>query len=301
VNATWEQNGITVAGGNGPGAEMNQLHVPHGLFIDDNQALYIAEYSNHRIVKWNFGATQGKIVAGGNGPGDRNDQLYNPGDVILDKAKDYLFIGDAGNNRVVRWSLRGARSGETITNDGSRSGALTMDEQGFLYIVDSHRQEVRRWRVGDSQGTVVAGGNGAGNQLDQLHGPTKIFVDQDGSIYVSDAANSRVMKWMKGAKVGTVVAGGNGKGNALSQLSDPTGIVVDQVGTVYIADRSNHRIMRWRKGATEGDVVVGKDGGGSATNQLNQPLGLSFDRNGNLFVTDHKNCRIQKFGIKITP
>ena len=46
-----------------------------------------------------------------------------------------------------------------------------MDEQGFLYVADWYRCEVRRWRVGDSQGTLIAGGNGKGNRLNQLNGP----------------------------------------------------------------------------------------------------------------------------------
>ena len=68
---------------------------------------------------------------------------------------------------------------------------------------------------------VVAGGNGQGNQLNQLNGPTYIFVDDDLSLYVSDCGNHRVMKWVKDAKEGVVVAGGNGQGNSLTQLSLP--------------------------------------------------------------------------------
>ncbi|CAF4653196.1 unnamed protein product [Rotaria socialis] len=50
-NSTWKRNGVTVAGGNGPGTGTNQLNVPHGLFLDNDQTLYIAEWSNHRIVE----------------------------------------------------------------------------------------------------------------------------------------------------------------------------------------------------------------------------------------------------------
>ena len=94
-----------------------------------------------------------------------------------------------------------------------------MDEQGFLYVSDWNRQEVRRWRVGESQGTLVAGGNGKGNRLNQFNGPRQFFVDQNHSVYVSDWHNNRVMKWVRGATEGIVVAGGQGRGNALSQLS----------------------------------------------------------------------------------
>ena len=63
---------------------------------------------------------------------------------------------------------------------------LTMDENGSLYIIDREKHEVRRYRRGESQGTVVAGGNGKGNRLDQLSSPEHVFVDRDHSVYVSD-------------------------------------------------------------------------------------------------------------------
>ncbi|CAF5019074.1 unnamed protein product, partial [Rotaria sp. Silwood1] len=68
-NAKWIQNGLTVAGGNGMGIELNQLTSPFGLYINDNQTMYFADFTNHRIVEWQYGTTRGKVVAGGNGKG----------------------------------------------------------------------------------------------------------------------------------------------------------------------------------------------------------------------------------------
>ena len=79
-----------------------------------------------------------------------------------------------------------------------------------MSLIDE-KHEVRRYRRGESQGTVVAGGNGNGNRLNQLSYPQYVFVDRDHSVYVSDYGNNRVMKWMEGAKEGIVVAGGQGQ------------------------------------------------------------------------------------------
>ncbi|CAF4310344.1 unnamed protein product, partial [Rotaria sordida] len=75
-----------------------------------------------------------------------------------------------------------------------------MDENGSLYVVDEGKHEVRRYGREESQGTVVAGGNGSGNRLDQLYRPHYVFVDRDHSVYVSNYGNDRVMKWVEGAK-----------------------------------------------------------------------------------------------------
>ncbi|CAF5076559.1 unnamed protein product, partial [Rotaria sp. Silwood1] len=230
-----------------------------GLYVDDDQTIYVAEWSNHRIVEWKRGATSGQVVAGGNEQGSGDHQLSYPEDVIIDKERDSLIICDASNRRVVRWPRRNGTSGETIISNISCVG-LTMDENGSLYVTDVGKNEVRRYRRGESQGTVVAGGNGSGNRLDQLSYPRYVFVDRDHSVYVSEWRNHRVMKWVEGAKQGIVVAGGQGEGNGLTQLSYPNGVVVDQLGTVYVADGWNHRIMRWPNGAKQGSVIVGGNG-----------------------------------------
>jgi sugar lactone lactonase YvrE len=264
--------------------------------VDDDQTVYVADWSNHRIVEWKWGATSGQVVAGGNGQGSGAHQLSYPFDVIVDKERDSLIICDRANRRVVRWPRRNGTSGETIISIIDCFG-LTMDENGSLYASDQGNGEVRRYRRGESEGTVVAGGNGYGNRLDQLAYPQYLFVDQDHSVHVSEWGNHRVTKWVEGAKQGIVVAGGQGQGNGLAQFSYPNGVVVDQLGTVYVVDWGNHRIMRWVKGATEGSVIVGGNGQGEQSNQINGPFGLSFDRHGNLYVVDRGNNRVQKFNI----
>ncbi|CAF1362907.1 unnamed protein product [Rotaria magnacalcarata] len=297
-NARWKQNGLTVSGGNGQGNGINQLSNPCGLYVDDDQTVYVADQYNHRIVEWKSGATSVQVVAGGNGLGSGDHQLSNPRDVIVDKETDTLIICDRSNRRVVRWPRRNGTSGETIISNIYCVG-LTMDENGSLYVVDTGNDEVRRYKKGESQGTVVADGNGHGNRLDQLSYPTYVFVDRDHSVCISELGNHRVMKWMKGKKEGIIVAGGQGEGNGLTQLSSPRGVVVDQLGTVYVAEYGNARIMRWPKGATQGSVIVGGNGGGGQSNQLNRPVGLSFDRHGNLYVVDNGNHRVQKFNIEL--
>ncbi|CAF2818283.1 unnamed protein product [Rotaria sp. Silwood2] len=299
INAKWSQNGKTVAGGNGPGSAINQLHYPWDLYVDDDQTIYVAEYSNQRIMEWNCGAMSGQVVAGGNKQGNRTNQLNGPANVIIDKENDSVIICDQGNRRVVRWPRRNGKSGETIISEIDCWG-LTIDSNGYLYVSDYKKHEVRRWCTGDTCGTVIAGGNGKGNRLDQLNCPAQIFVDQDYSLYVSDIGNHRLMKWIQGAKEGIVIAGDETEGNDLTQLSYPSGVAVDHLGAVYVVDSHKHLVMRWFKGATQGSIIIGGNGQGAEANQLNGPVGLSFDRQGNIYVADNLNHRIQKFHIDST-
>ncbi|CAF4658310.1 unnamed protein product, partial [Rotaria sp. Silwood2] len=297
-DARWAQKGATIAGGHGEGIATNQLYWPYGLFVDGDQTIVIADFWNHRIIQWKKGDTNGQVVAGGNGKGKgkRLDQLNQPTDVLIDKETDSLIICDT--RRVVRWSRRNGTTQGEILIDNVNPWGLTMDDQRYLYISDYEKHEVRRYQIGDKNGTLVAGGNGNGAGLNQLNYPTYISVDQQQTVYVSDNGNHRVMKWNKGAKQGIVVAGGQGEGNALTHLYYPNGLFVDTLGTIYVADSSNHRVMRWPTGAKQDTVIVGGNGEGEGANQFNLLRGLSFDRQGNLYVVDNENNRVQRFSIE---
>ena len=52
ASATWNRNGVTVAGGNGQGPALNQLDEPLGLFVDDDGAVYVVDTLNFRVIKW---------------------------------------------------------------------------------------------------------------------------------------------------------------------------------------------------------------------------------------------------------
>ncbi|CAF3378715.1 unnamed protein product [Rotaria socialis] len=267
-----------------------------GLFVDDDQTVVIVDEGNNRIMQWEKGDTSGQVVAGGNGSGNRPDQLYDPSDVLIDKETDSLII--AAGRRVVRWSRRsGTTQGEILTNKIDCWG-LAMDDQRYLYVSDYKKHEVRSYQLGEKNGTLVAGGNGKGDGLNQLNSPRYLFVDLQQNVYASDFNNHRVMKWNKGTNEGIIVAGGQGSGNAPTQFEYPGGLFVDTFGTLYVADTLNHRVMCWPKRAKQGTVIVGGNGQGAGANQLYNPVGLSFDRHGNLYVADKYNNRVQRFSLE---
>ncbi|CAF2128790.1 unnamed protein product [Rotaria magnacalcarata] len=231
ANVNWTQQGVSVAGGHGNGNGTNQLYWPHGIFVDDDQTM-------------NGHTTNGQIVAGGKGLGNGSNRLDQPTDVLIDEEMDSLIICDRGNKRVVRWSrCSGTTQGETLIDNIDCFG-IAMDEQRYLYVSDYRKDEVRRYQLGEKNGTLVAGENGEGPKSNQLKDPQYLFVDQQQNVYVSDSRNHRVMKWTKGAKEGIEVAGGNGIGNALTQLSYPSGLFVDMLGTLYCAINLLFQIFR---------------------------------------------------------
>ncbi|CAF0834729.1 unnamed protein product [Adineta steineri] len=288
---------VTVAGGHGPGNATNQLSSPYGIFVDDNQTIVVADWGNDRVMQWRVNDTVGQVVAGGHGEGDRLDQLKGPSDVLIDKETNSLIICDRWNRRVVRWSRQyGTTEGE-ILFDNIFCGGLFMDDQRYLYVSDTEKNEIRQYQIGDKNGTVVAGGHGIGDGLDQLSKPYYFFVDRQQNVYVSDSGNRRVIKWNKDAKEGLVVVSSEVTGDAVWQLGIPEGLFVDTLGILYMVDERNDRVMRWSNTTTQGTVILGENGQGEEANQFNTLDDLFFDGHGNFYVVDSGNNRVQRFSI----
>jgi sugar lactone lactonase YvrE len=295
-NASWTQNKVTVAGSNNSEDHLDRFYGSFGFCIDEDQTIYIAGLYARRIVEWKSGATSGLVVIGAHDYEDKNDDLGGPTCVIIDKQTDSLIICDWINQRVVQWPRRDGIEGITLISNIHCWGAA-IGNDGCLYVSDMRKNEVRRWQIGDTDAEVVAGGNGAGDSLNQLNDPRHLFVDHNNSIYVADSGNHRVMKWIKGAKEGIVVAGGNGPGNALTQLCGPDAVIVDKQENVYVADGSNHRIVRWHKDAIEGNIVVHMNTKDEQEPYSFNPVCLAFDLYYNLYALDYSNDEILRFSL----
>ncbi|CAF1440652.1 unnamed protein product [Adineta ricciae] len=272
----WKQQGVTVAGGNGEGSGLNQLSYPVGIVIDENKTILIADNRNNRIDEWKYGSNNSQIIIDGNEKGNINYRLWNPLEVIIDKINNALIVYSQANEQVLRWFRENQTIQELFDLDSSRNH-IAMDKSGSIYISEVQQDQVTRWKDGDTDRTIVAGGNGVGDGLNQLESPHFIFINDNYSVYVSDYGNDRMMKWEKDATEGILVAGGI---NNFDTMPFPEGVIVDDC-----------------KGDLQGSIVVGGNGQGAESNQLNGPTRLSFDHEGNLYVADSNNNRIQKFEL----
>ena len=249
--------GIIIAGGNGAGAGLHQLqglwgdqgwpsgpffYPMSGVALDHDGAVVIADYNNHRVVRWAPRAAEGVVIAGGNGQGAGCHQLRNPSGVALDRH-GAVIIADSHNDRVVRWCA-GAAEGIVIAG-GNGQGAgrhqlffpqgIALDTDGAVVIADSVNHRVMRWCLGETEGTVIAGGNGEGAERHQLCYPCGVALDHDGAVVIGDYMNNRVVRWAPGAAEGVVIAGGNGPGPGRHQLYVPSDVALTCIRRSRIA------------------------------------------------------------------
>ena len=137
----WEKDasiGITIAGKDGDssisrGDSLSEFESVDDIFVDSENNVYAADMGNHRIMKWEPGATQGKKVAGITGEkGSDLNKLHNPKGVVVDSNKN-IYIADGFNKRIIKYSYL-ATVGEVIATGNIFN--IAIDENDNLYFVD---------------------------------------------------------------------------------------------------------------------------------------------------------------------
>ena len=142
------------------GSALNQLNTPWNIYVDesDNDALYVADYANHRVMKWFSNATTGIIVAGGQGSGLQYTQLSYPQGVLVDSFGT-VYVTDYGNHRIMKW-LRNASNGTLVAGISGSFGTtarqlnnpsgIRFDKNGDMYVSEYSNNRVQRFTINNT-------------------------------------------------------------------------------------------------------------------------------------------------------
>ncbi|CAF1375140.1 unnamed protein product, partial [Rotaria magnacalcarata] len=77
-------------------------------------------------------------------------------------------------------TIAGGNGAGGDTNQFNLPYRLFVDDDQTLVIVDHINHRIMQWKNGNTtNGQVVAGGNGAGNGLNQLNYPTDVLIDKE--------------------------------------------------------------------------------------------------------------------------
>jgi sugar lactone lactonase YvrE len=232
--------------------------------------------------------------------------LNGPIGLAYDAAGD-LFIGDAGNNRVLKVNPSGttvlARAGANTGDGGNGIGpgqfqspaGLALDPtETFLYVTDQYGCDIQKLAASTLAytGTFASScGNGPG----QLNGPRDIAVDGSGNVYVDeyfgcridefDAAGAFVRRWGRQF--------GNGScGTGPGEFSAPLGVGIDAQGNVVVADSNNNLMQTF---SPTGTFLREFGSGGVLPGQFNSPRTPRLDAGGETVVIDPFNDRLETY------
>jgi sugar lactone lactonase YvrE len=234
---------------------------PHGMFVDDDGNVWVADAVGYAPVPAGWGhviykfspegellMTLGRKGVSGDGP----DTFAKPSDVLVAPNGD-IFVADGhdatGNNRIVKFTADGQfimEWGETGTANGQFQDphALAMDSEGRLFVGDRGNSRIQ---IFDQEG----------NHLETWHQfgrPSGLFIDDDDVLYSTDSeSNARRNKgWRRGIYIGSARTGW-----VTAFVPDPEpdpdnsgtsaaeGIAVDADGNLYGAEVGPRQMRKY--------------------------------------------------------
>jgi len=202
-DATWESEGVehnaTIFAkvdflcrliGSSYGSGAGQFDYPHGVAIDREGHIVVADYYNDRVqVLCGDGTHVRTIGSSGSGAG----QFQNPKGVAID-GEGHIVVADTYNNRVQVLCGDGTHV-RTIGSEGSGAGqfrepsGVAIDGEGHIVVADTNNNRVQvLCGDGTHVRTIGSEGSGAG----QLKYPHGVAIDGEGHIVVADTNNHRV-------------------------------------------------------------------------------------------------------------
>ncbi|MDI9358950.1 MAG: NHL repeat-containing protein [Phycisphaerales bacterium] len=170
-----------------------------------------------------------------------------------------------------------------------------------LYIADVNDQSIKKFNMNTGAIEILAGGMGAGTNLNQINNPAAVELDDDNNIYVVDENNARVIRfpyYSKKGSNGEIIAQGYINDHE-NQLNAPASISVDSKDHyLFVCDYLNNQVLRFPTNGnykTQGTVILGRSDKlkGNALNELNGPTDLCLSNNElRLYICDKYNDRI---------
>ncbi len=290
---------------------------PAGVAVDSGGNLYVAEFKNNRLLKYNTPLTTdtvadvvlGQLDFSHDGENLIDAHGFNtPESVAIDTSTtpNRLYVTDNGNNRVL-----GYKNVATFVSGGAAD--LVIGQPDFL-----------SGECNQNNGAIPTAGT--------LCQPIGVAVDSSGNLYVADYFNSRVLEYntpFAGCGSFPCVGGSahlvfgqsdnfttsdcDPSGVTANSLCLPAGVAVDSGGNVYVVDvkptaECSNTIPRsaaappptWCSGRVAASLRKYATSGVSAANSLCDSDGLAVDSSGNLYVADSQNSRVLEYKTPLT-
>jgi DNA-binding beta-propeller fold protein YncE len=218
----------------------------------------------------------------GTGPG----QFDFPSGITV-QGNEYVYVVDAGNHRVQKFTTDGDYVLEWPTSDDPFTDApfsIAVDRHGFLFVTQ-HTGSLRVQKF-DGQGELVTRFGPEGLGRGEMTTPMHIAVDSQDHVYITDpggySTGDRVLKYSTSGQFEAMWGGV--EGSALGAFKTPLGIAVDANDRVYVVDHHNARVQKF---SSDGQVLGYFGSKGNLPGQFSNPHGLAADRDGNLFLIEY--------------
>lgn len=216
------------------GISADSLCTPGGLAFDAGGNLYISDFSNNRVLKYNapfidttadgvYGQADSFTSGTANLGGLTANSLSGPRGLAFD-GDGNLFVADAGNNRVLAFN---------------KTSADTAADKVF----------------GQVDKFTTNGCNLVALNAESLCSPRFVAINSANTVFIADSGNNRVLKFNSPLSTDRSADAVFGQGNRFNtsscktlgpdSLCGPDGIAIDAADNLYVADTIRNRVLEY--------------------------------------------------------
>jgi len=266
------------------------FYIPEQIHVDASGTMWVADRENHRVLRFDNASSKASYANADGVLGQANfiASIDNRGGAVAANTMKQpsgvwndglgLWVADAGNNRVLGFSLPSSKANGAAAD-------VVLGQPDFTH-----------------SGASLAAG--------RMNLPFGVVVSGGGTLYVADGGNARVIRFDGAAlKANGSPEDGSlgGFGNpGAATMKSPYAVALDSTGRLYVSDSQNNRVLIFNDAAHKpdgaaADNVLGQPdftsvGPGGNTRAFTSTTGLAFDNAGNtLWVGDYFNDRALRF------
>ena len=213
--------------------------------------------------------------------GDKNGELDNPHGIVLDRARNEVYVCDKGNSRIEVLSTIGEYVRQFGRDHLTEPYAICISQQDELFVTDDATECVLKFSL---TGEFLKRAGSRGNKPGQFTGISGLCCEA-GLVYICDISMQRIQIF--DSELNFIKRFGYG------ELSGPSDIRILS-DTIYILSLDNNCIYCYNRDCTlqKKIVLFGQE------QLMTSALFFTIDKKGNFLIIDQSHQQIRIFSSK---